>query len=190
MGHLIPPEESQYIWLGPLVGNRRITNVALQSDFSNCSLADPNEVFCSTLIALKEAVGNNFIAAFTILGAGAMGMHYESVIAKYGMCPTPVAIGPKNTGKSTATKTLLNLLGTPQFFIRDFTAAAPSALNSKTTFPTVFDDPSDLAKVKALIDDSFNQGGQGTSKTTIMSRSLGIITINLDRLGKLCSNYK
>ena len=162
----------------------------MQCDSALITDETPQIAFNTTLHALKEAVGNNFLAAFTILGAGAMGLHYEQIISTYGMCPTPVAIGPKNTGKSTASKTLLALLGTPQFFIRDFTATAPSILNSKKTFPTVFDDPSDISKVKALIDDTFNQGGRGTSKTTIVSRSLGIVTVNLDRLGRLCSNYK
>jgi hypothetical protein len=48
----------------------------------------------------------------------------------YGMCPTPIAVGPKNTGKSTAARTGLALFGTPQFFICHFTAAAPSMLGS------------------------------------------------------------
>ena len=43
------------------------------------------------------------------------GMHYEAIINTYGMCPTAVAIGPKNTGKSNAAHTDLALLGTQQF---------------------------------------------------------------------------
>ena len=65
-----------------------------------------------------QAVYNNYTAAFTLIASAAMGMHYEVILEKYGMCPTPVAIGPKNTGMSTAGKTALALLGTPQFFVK------------------------------------------------------------------------
>ena len=113
-----------------------------------------------------------------------MALYYELVTEKYGMCPTPVAIGCKNTGKSTAGRTLLALFGTPQFFIRDFKATQTSAISSCKTFPTVFDDPDDLSKVK-----SFNAGTRVTARQTTTSRCTGIITLNLDRLKHLCSNY-
>ena len=71
-------------------------------------------------------------------------MHYESIIETYGMCPTAVAVGPKNTGKSTAGRTALALLGTQQFFVREFTATQPSIMSSRKTFPTVYDDPDDI----------------------------------------------
>ena len=72
----------------------------------------PQAVFTNTLTTLKEAVDNNFIVAFFVIASAAMGMHYEAIINTYGMCPTAVAIGPKNTGKSTAARTALALLGT------------------------------------------------------------------------------
>lgn len=106
------------------------------------------------------------------------------------MCPTPVAIGPKNTGKSTAGKTALALLGTPQFFVREFTAAQTAVLNSRKTFPSVFDDPSEISKIKSMIDNTFNAGARSTARGTSVSRSVGIITLNLDKLKLLCSNFK
>ena len=72
-----------------------------------------------------------------------MAVHYEAVMEKYGMCPTSVAIGFKNTGKSTAARTALALLGTPQYFIREFTAAQRCAWLPKDLL-TVFYDPDDL----------------------------------------------
>ena len=74
--------------------------------------------------------------------------------------------------------------------MRDFTPTAPTTLNSRKTFPTVFDDPDDVSKVKCLIDDAFNRGGRSTSKQTTVTRSVGIVTINLDKLKRLFSNYK
>ena len=74
--------------------------------------------------------------------------------------------------------------------MRDFTSTAPTTLNSRKTFPTVFDDPDDITKVKSLIDVAFNRGSRTTSKETTVIRSVGVVTINLDRLKKLFSNYK
>jgi hypothetical protein len=91
----------------------------------------PEVAFENTLLCLKDAVGSNFIPAFYLIASAAMALHYESIIEIYGMCPTPVAIGVKNTGKSTAARTAIALLGTPQFFIRDFTASQISELTSK-----------------------------------------------------------
>ena len=48
-----------------------------------------------------------------------------------------------------------------------------------------------MDKLKSLIADTYNRGGRSTLKPTIsIGRSLGIVTLNLDRLGKLFSNYK
>lgn len=91
---------------------------------------------------------------------------------------------------STAARTALALLGTPQFFVREFTAAQTSILSSRKTFPSVFDDPDDLAKVKSLIDNSFNAGARTTARSTTVNKSTGLITLNLDRMKYLCSNYK
>lgn len=153
-----------------------------------CCLSSPISAFESTLTSLNLAVDNNYIPAFRVIAAGGMALHYELVIEKYGMCPTPVAIGCKNTGKSTAGRTLLALLGTPQFFIRDFTATQTSALSSRKTFPTVFDDPDDLSKVKSFVDNTFNAGARVSARSTTASRCTEITTLHLDRLKH--SNYK
>ena len=174
-----------------MVGNRKLTSVALKSDAAVVTDDDPYETAYTTLRALKKAVSNNFVAAFTVLGAFGMAIHYDTVLDGYGMCPTPVLIGKKNTGKSTIALTALYMCGIPTFFfVRDFTSTAPSNLNSRKTFPTVFDDPDEVSKVKSLIDDAFNRGGRSTSRETTGTHSIGIVTINFDRLKKLFSNYK
>ena len=118
--------------------NRKLKNVALATDAAMVTSVDPYALAYDTLSALKKAVSNNFVPAFTVLGAG---IHYEKVL---GMCPTPVAIGKKHTGKLTVALTALYMCGTPQFFVRGFTSTAPTTLNSRNTFPTVFDDPDDI----------------------------------------------
>lgn len=108
------------------------------------------------------------------LGA-AMVMHYY--LSNYGMCPTPIAVGLKNTGKSTAVTALLAALGIPQpqFF-------ATSQLLHQVILA--------ISRGSNQVLTTHSRGGRSMSKTTTVARSLGIITIKFDRLGKLCSNYK
>ena len=183
-GKQIATDMSEYIWLGSMIGNRRnLSNVAPPSDAAVIPMKEqPKVALNRTLTSLKEAVDNNFVSAFILIASAGMSMHYESILEKYGMCPTPVGVGRKNTGKSTAAKTALALIGTPQFFVREFTSVQTATMNSRKTFPTVFDDPTDIPKVKAMIDNSFNAGARSTSRNTSVSRSVGIITINLDRI--------
>ena len=98
---LIPWHQQEYIWLGSMIGSRELTNVALSTDAAHVTDEDPYTAAHSTLSAMKKAVNNNFVAAFAVLGSFCMGIHYEKVLDGYGMCPTPVVIGKKNTGKST-----------------------------------------------------------------------------------------
>ena len=103
-GVKIDPKISDYYWVGSLLGNRKLHNVAAAADAAVISVEDPDSAWCNLLSALKKAVHNNFMPAFFMLGAAAMAMHYEAVLGKYGMCPTPVAIREKNMGKSTAVR--------------------------------------------------------------------------------------
>lgn len=190
-GDQIPTIDSDYIWLGTMASSQSLPNIAPASDAALIPLISaPTTAFDNTLTCLQQAVDNNFTPAFFVIASAGMAVHYEAVIEKYGMCPVPVAIGVKNMGKSTAARTALALLGTPQFFIREVTAAQTSTLTSRKTFPSVFDDPDDLTKVKTLIDNSFNGGARSTSRSTSASRSTGILTLNFDRMKSLCSNYK
>ncbi len=164
-GIKVAQEDSEFIWLGSMIGNRKLPNVAPASDAALIpEKTTPQDALDNTLVCLKQAVNNNYVAAFVLIASAALAMHYETVLSVYGMCPTPVAVGPKGTGKSTVAKAILALFGTPQFFVRDFTATQTSVLNSRKTFPSIFDDPSDIGKVKSMIDNSFNAGARCTSR--------------------------
>jgi hypothetical protein len=190
-GDLITSDESPFIWIGGMVGNRNFATIAPPEDAATIpALNTPEKVFNETLGLLKKAVGNNYLSSFFFIASAAMALHYEEVIEKYGMCPTPVSVGLKNTGKSTAARTAISLLGTPQFFLRDFSLTQTSILTSRRTFPTVLDDPSDLTKVKNLIDNTFNAGARSTTRATMRSRTTALVTLNWDKMKTLCSNYK
>ena len=107
-GDIIPNKASKYIWLGPMVNTRSLANVAPATDAAIVPMmSKPLEAFEGTLASLKVAVDNNFLPAFFVIASAGKALHYEIVMDMYGMCPTPVAIGFKNTGKSTAGRTIL-----------------------------------------------------------------------------------
>lgn len=53
-GNLIPVHDQEYIWLGSLIGRRKLTNVALTSDAAVVTDGDPYEAAYNTLSALKR----------------------------------------------------------------------------------------------------------------------------------------
>ncbi len=140
-GSRILPIDSEYIWLGTMTGNRNLASVAPASDAASIPLfTSPQSTLDETLTCLRQAVANNYTPAFFLIASAGMAVHYELIIETYGMCPMPVAVRRKNTGKSTAARTALALLGTPQFFVREFSTAQTFVLNSRKTFPTVYDE--------------------------------------------------
>ena len=143
-------KDSPYVWLGALIGRRKLAGVPVTSDAAVMpeKIDDPKEALTCTLLALKAAVDNNYVSAFMVIAADLLCTHYETVFEAYGMCPTPIAIGKKNTGKSTAARTSLYLFGVPQkYFIREFTDTQTTSQNARKTFPSVFDDPENISKL-------------------------------------------
>ena len=192
-GEKLSVNESPYVWLGALIGRRNLPGVPINSDAAIMpdKTEDPKEALSCTLQALKAAVDNNYVPAFMVIAAALLCTHYETVFETYGMCPTPIVIGKKNTGKSTAARTSLYLLGVPQkHFIREFTDTQTTSQNARKTFPSVFDDPDKISQVKSLIDNTFNGGARATAKESVMCRSASLVTLNFDRVNKLCGNYK
>ena len=149
-GEKLSVNESHYVWLGSLIGRRNLPGVPINSDAAIMpdNTEDPKEALSCTLQALK-AVVDNYVPAFMVIAAALLCTHYETVFETYGMCPMPIIIGKKNTGKSTAARTSLYLLGVPQkHFIREFTDTTDTQTTSQNAFPSVFDDPDKISQVK------------------------------------------
>ena len=68
-----------------------------------CSCLYTHSIFYNILVILicemfffpssYLCIGESFIASFTFIAAGVMGMHYESLLDVFGQCPTPFAFG-------------------------------------------------------------------------------------------------
>ena len=190
-GEQISNEDSPYMWLGNLhPGNGK--TIAFVEDQALVMHPDQKQTAMDTLLkVLKETVKDNFIPAFLYLGGAAMASHYEAIFQVQSMCPTPVAIGSKNTGKTTAANTALGMLGMPaHFHIRDTTDVEASEQMERKTFPSILDDPDDMKTVKRIVNNSFNCTTQSTTRGSTVPKTGNLIAINTEKLISLCSNFK
>ena len=106
------------------------------------------------------------MASFCYIASGAMAMHYETVQEKFGQCPTQIAVGPNDTGKTTSAKAFLALVGREEKGLaRQLTELAAWKCSSSTVH-FVFENPDNLAEVNSLINNNFNGQVQATTKTT------------------------
>ena len=55
--------------------------------------------------------GNNFVHSFFYIARGVMLIQYAYCQETFQQCPAPIAVGPKRTGKATAVKVFLYLVG-------------------------------------------------------------------------------
>ena len=86
-GDQIPIRDSQYIWLGSMISNRSLANVAPATDAALIPLvSSPKAALDRKLTCLQQAVDNNYVPAFFVIAAAGMAVHYQAVMDKYGMC--------------------------------------------------------------------------------------------------------
>ena len=118
-----------------------------------------------------------------------MAMHYESVQKTFGQCPTPLAVGPNNVGKTTSAKAFLALVGREEKgLVRQLTPAEAALKCASSTVPFVFDDPDNLGEVKVLINNNFNGQVRATVKATSIPRTTCLFTLNEAKLLMLLGN--
>ena len=190
-GDHIANEHSPYIWLGNLhPGNgRSIAYVEDQALVTNPR--NKQQAMDQILKVLKETVRGNFIPAFVFMGGAAMASHYEAIFKIMSMCPTPVAIGSKNTGKTTAANTALGILGMPpHFHIREMTDVEASEQMERKTFPSVLDDPDDMKLVRKIVNNSFNRTTRSTTRGSSVPKTGNLVAVNTEKLTSLCRNFK
>jgi len=87
------------------------------------------------------------------------------------MCPTPVAIGPKNTEKTTAASTAMGMLGmSSHFHICDMTGVEASEQMVRKTVPSILDDPDDMKTVQKIVNNSFNRTCRSTTQERCVTK--------------------
>ena len=151
-GEPIDPDDSPYIWLGAYYAGNGKT-IAYASDEAN--IVDPSrkqEALDTLLCVLKDTIKENFLPAFLFMGGACMVSHFHAIFETTSMCPTPTAVGPKHTGKTTAANSALAMMGLPSHFhISEMTQIEANEQMERNTFPSVFDDPDDMRRLVDII---------------------------------------
>ena len=109
-GAIINSDESQYIWLNKelLSDNEKIKSIDISPNILLPLSTEPLEDLVATLEIISK---HNFHSCLVIISGMIMAFHYSTIKELYGGCPVVVAMGPSETGKSTAIRAALALFG-------------------------------------------------------------------------------
>ena len=148
--------------------------------------------FCAFLVFhFFCLLGENFVSSFFFIAAGVMMAQYEFCVDTFSQCPTPMAVGPKGTGKTTASKALLSLFGLMnKNLVGKMTEAEASEHCSKSSFPYVYDDPQNLTEVKKLINATFNGQARVTSRSSFTPKTGVMLSLNERKLPNLLKDFQ
>lgn len=118
-------------------------------------------------------------------------MHYDVVQRKFGQFPSVFAIGPNDTGKTTAAKAFLSLVGGEEkALVRQLTLAEAGLRCSVSTVPFVFDDPDKMEDVRVLVNNNFNGQVRATTQTTNIPKTTCLFTLNEQKLPRLLTSFR
>ena len=173
-GNLIPPNESQYVWLSHLCRGK---GIASNANAVSIFLPLTTDGLLPLIEAIIVAMKHNSPAALMVLGSACIAMHYQTIVELNGECPAPLVCGDVGA---------LSLFGCNKSrFYTKGTMEKYLLLLSKSTFPLGIDDPKKQDSVGELLVDLFN-GGKSTTVThgDIEPSSMGIITANFNLSAK------
>ena len=158
-GEVVSEDENPYIWIGSIYQGFRI---AKGQDAIALNISLDSKKIVPLLLHLKKVLQHNFFAGLLLIGACAMALHYETILSKFLSCPVPIAFGPSGTGKTTALRCGLSLIGAyPDRFFSHGTKEKYLELCSTMSFPIGIDDPSFQKDVDKLVVDLFNGAKSG-----------------------------
>jgi hypothetical protein len=69
------------------------------------------EALCELIEAEQELYQNNFLQVIMAHIATGMAANYDTIVKRFGGCPTPVLMGEPVSGKTTAMKAVLSVFG-------------------------------------------------------------------------------
>ena len=108
-GKAIPQGQSQYIWLdATLLGDSAIPS---QEVMPSIQLPLSSSILEKLISLMEITLKHNYISSLLVVAGGVMSLHYSTLTSTYPGCPTTVAIGPAETGKTTAIKAALAITG-------------------------------------------------------------------------------
>ena len=146
-------DENQYIWLGAMYQG---PGIAREKDAIPVELPLNANTLSPLLLKLRDILKHNFFPGVLVVSACGVALHYETVLSKFLSCPVPIAFGPSGTGKTTALRSGLALVGSSNRLFSRGTKEKYLELCSESSFPIGIDDPSFQKDVDALCVDLFN----------------------------------
>jgi len=159
-GTILSDDESPYVWISHLYSG---PGVAPNDSKCNVPLPLSTNSLPSLMNSLCNIMQQNFILSVMVLGACAMAMHYKTIINAYMFCPVPLLCGPPGTGKTTALRCGLSMLGAyPQRFWSHGTREKYASLCSTSYLPLGIDDPRSKAVISDLVMALYTGATEGT----------------------------
>ena len=167
-------DDSEFIWLPKEALHQDSDYSTPQIDVS-CHIAKPlnSSVLVKYLQVLKGCLSHNFIAGLLVTSGMMMSLHYSTVREYFSGCSILVAMGPAETGKSTAVRLSLALFGLKEssHYVRG-TNALFLARSAACVLPFAIDDPKGKGRAKTnqldigeLVVDVYNGSSSANLKT-------------------------
>lgn len=110
-GRGIPRDEQKFTWLDTSV-QESLGAISLAEVLPTIQTPLSTTVLHELVTVLHTIMRHNFIASILMIGGAVMSLHYRTILesTSYG-CPTIIAQGPCQTGKSTSIAIALSLFG-------------------------------------------------------------------------------
>ena len=132
---------------------------------------------------LKVCSKHNYNSSLLVIGGVVMSLHFRSVVEEFSGCPIIVALGPPETGKTTAIRAGLSLVGVKEHYVKG-TQAFFRQRAAMSTLPFGIDDPPQVSRnsnldINDLIIDLYNGGKTADLKRgSVKPYSLPVIATN------------
>ncbi|KAL9987554.1 hypothetical protein ACROYT_G001882 [Oculina patagonica] len=179
-GNQLGLDTTNIVWLGKYTSRY---NVVPQKYAADVTTPLRSESLIDVLKRLRKCSGQNFVPSFLYIASGVMLVHYSYCLDRFQQCPTPLAVGPKGTGKTTAGKVFLSLVGHgKKKLARQLSDVECLQQSSMSSFPLVYDDPDNITSIKSLINNFFNGQSKATTRAILQPKTRCMFTINTDKL--------
>ena len=158
--------------------------VAKSQDQCSIELPLSTDSLCELVSQLKSSMQHNFFPCILTMASGIIVLHYRLFQKKLTFCPVPLAFGSSGTGKTTALKCTLGMLGIASNRLYcDVTKEKIVDLCCQSGMPLGVDDPRSKGNISNLLITLYNGAGVGTvSRGKQDLKSSCIITANFTTL--------
>ncbi|XP_044168038.1 LOW QUALITY PROTEIN: uncharacterized protein LOC122947290 [Acropora millepora] len=149
------------------------------------------EILRNMMNVMYNHMGSNFASTLLIIGGVGLAVHYEQLCNLFDGVPLIVAWGKPVSGKTTAAKAAMALIG-QQDAVGECTLAGAIELASSRTVPFLWDDAADFTVIEKLAVMAFNQTQKKTSgrHANQSPRTVPLITMNPHVIKKTIKNDK